>query len=132
MFSLLNHNVNNLLNQRTVKPIMSTMFPITLAKKSCNFLGHLNIPIVFSAYAERLLRKWHSANDICLLCHWLNCWTGWFALFICELAPATGFMLNPQSLCPYCFVSSRCSSLKSSKGWLYVLIHVSAQMSASL
>lgn len=70
MFTLQNHNVNDRLNQRIVKPIMSTNYVSYHPPEEKLFTiswGHLNSLMVFSAYAERLLRK-HTRWQ----CHWLN------------------------------------------------------------
>lgn len=128
MFSLQNHNANGFLSQRVVKPTMNTNYISYHPHKERLFItpwGCLNIPVVFSAYAERLLRNTlvcsvigSIAGQVDLLCLHVN------------LFPATGCTLNPSRLCPCRFHSSKCSFPKSSKGWL--VIHVSTQTSASL
>lgn len=126
MFSLQNHhNANDFLNQRVAKPIMNTnhvSYHPRKEKLSITPWGHLNIQMVFSAYAERPLRKY-----TCLQCHWQ-------ADLLClhvNLFPAAGCTLNPPRLCPCRFRSSKRSFPKSPKGWL-IIVQVSTQTSASL
>lgn len=77
MLSLQNHKVNDLFNQKIVKPILSTNYILCYLSKEkllINFLGHLNILMVFSAFDS--LR-----NE--LICSAISSVVGWVDCFAC-------------------------------------------------